>query len=405
MNQIDELIVDLCPEGVEHLPLGEVGNFTRGGGLQKKDFTEDGVGCIHYGQVYTHYGIWATQTKTYVSNDFAAKKRKMLPGDVFIATTSENDEDLGKAVAWLGSEEIVASGDAFIYRHSQDPKYVSYFLNSSLFHTQKQKYITGTKVRRISGDALEKIVIPVPPLEVQRAIVEILDKFTALEAELEAELEARKKQYEYYRSELLLPKESTVWSTLGEISNRVSSGATPKAGKKDYYQDGTIPWLRTGEVTFGDIWDTEIKITERALDETGASWIKENCVIVAISGATAARSAINKIPLTTNQHCCNLEIDPTYADYRYVFYWVSSKYEELKSLGRGARADLNAKIIKDFPVPVPSLEEQRRIVKVLDNFDALVNDLSSGLPAEIAARRKQYEYYRDQLLAFKELTA
>lgn len=76
MNQIDELIVDLCPEGVEHLPLGEVGNFTRGGGLQKKDFTEDGVGCIHYGQVYTHYGIWATQTKTYVSNDFAAKNAR-----------------------------------------------------------------------------------------------------------------------------------------------------------------------------------------------------------------------------------------------------------------------------------------------------------------------------------------
>ena len=125
-------------------------------------------------------------------------------------------------------------------------------------------------------------------------------------------------------------------------------------------------------------------------------------MIIAISGATAARSGINKIPLTTNQHCCNLQIDESRADYRYVFFWVSSRYEELKSFGRGARADLNAKLIKDFPIPVPSLSEQRRIVSLLDSFDALVNDLSIGLPAELSARRKQYEYYRDKLLAFEE---
>ena len=90
-------------------------------------------------------------------------------------------------------------------------------------------------------------------------------------------------------------------------------------------------------------------------------------------------------------------------NYRFAFYWVSSKYEELKSLGRGARSDLNAAIIKSFPIPVPSLEEQNRVVELLDKFDALVNDLSAGLPAEISARRQQYEYYRDKLLTFKEL--
>jgi type I restriction enzyme S subunit len=182
----------------------------------------------------------------------------------------------------------------------------------------------------------------------------------------------------------------------------VSSGATPKAGRPEYYDNGTIPWLRTSEVKFGDIWHTEMRITDRALKETGTSWIPANCVIVAISGATAARSAVNKIPLTTNQHCCNLQIDEKRADYRYVFYWVSSKYEELKAFGRGARADLNAKLIKDFPIPVPSLEEQRRIVSLLDKFNALVNDRSIGVPAEIAARRTQYEYYRDKLLTFDE---
>src|SRR5699024_8610858 len=101
-------------------------------------------------------------------------------------------------------------------------------------------------------------------------------------------------------------------------------------------------------------------------------------------------------------HCCNLEINPVKANYRYVFYWVASKYEELKALGRGARSDLNAQIIRGFEIPLPSLAEQERIVNLLDKFDLLVNDLSSGLPAEIVARRKQYEYYRDKLLSFKK---
>lgn len=188
---------------------------------------------------------------------------------------------------------------------------------------------------------------------------------------------------------------------MGEISSRVTSGGTPLATNAEYY-GGDIPWLRTQEVRYTDINDTEIKITQKGLKESSAKWIPANCVIVAISGATAARSAINKIPLTTNQHCCNLEIDKETANYRYVFHWVSNEYEKLKALGQGARADLNTGIIKAYPIPVPSLEEQERIVTVLDRFDALVNDISIGLPAEIKARRQQYEHYRDLLLSFPE---
>ena len=188
---------------------------------------------------------------------------------------------------------------------------------------------------------------------------------------------------------------------MGEICKSVLSGGTPLSTRASYY-GGDIPWLRTREVRYFDIHDTEITITEKGLRESAAKWIPANCVIVAISGATAARSAINKIPLTTNQHCCNLEIDPEQANYRYVFHWVSKEYEKLKALGRGARADLNSGIIKSYPIPVPSIEEQERIVTILDKFDDLVNDLSSGLPAEINARRRQYEHYRDQLLTFRE---
>jgi type I restriction enzyme S subunit len=188
---------------------------------------------------------------------------------------------------------------------------------------------------------------------------------------------------------------------LGEICKSVSSGGTPLSVRTDFY-NGSIPWLRTQEVRYQDILDTKIKITEKGLENSSAKWIPVNCVIVAISGATAARSAINKIPLTTNQHCCNLEVDASQANYRYVFHWVSKEYEKLKALGQGARADLNAGIIKNFPIAIPPLEEQARIVSILDKFDALVNDLSFALPAEIKARRQQYEHYCGRLLSFRE---
>ena len=181
----------------------------------------------------------------------------------------------------------------------------------------------------------------------------------------------------------------------------MSSGGTPLATRPDFY-DGDIPWLRTQEVVFNEIVETQVRITELGLKSSTARWIPANCVIVAISGATAARVAINKIPLTTNQHCCNLEVDGAIASYRYVFHWLSREHLRLKAMGQGARSDLNAGIIKNYPIPVPPIAEQQRIVEILDKFDALVNDLSIGLPAELAARRKQYEYYRDRLLTFEE---
>lgn len=407
MNQIEKLIEELCPNGVEYKPLGEVGTFSRGGGVQKKDFTESGVGCIHYGQIYTHYGIWATETKSFVSSSTFSKAKKAQPGDIIIADTSENDEDLCKAVAWLGEDSVAVSNHTLIFTTELNPKFVSYFLRSLPFQKQKRKFVFGTKVRSISGTNMGRILLPCPPLEIQQEIVKILDTFQSLEAELEAELEARKKQYEFYRNQLLTftERERVRWATLGEVSQRVSSGATPAKSNRGFYQGGKIPWLRTQEVVFNEIYSTNEFITEQAVAQTGAHWIPENCLIVAISGASAGRCAVNKIPLTTNQHCCNIELDETAVNFKFAFYWTAAHYEELKALGRGARSDLNSKIIKNFPIPIPPLEEQQRIVNILDKFDALVNDLTSGLPAEIEARRKQYEYYRDQLLTFKELAA
>ena len=276
-------------------------------------------------------------------------------------------------------------------------------------------YLTGGGRAKLTRGKLVEIPVPIPcpdnpkkSLEIQAEIVRILDAFTAMTAELTAELNLRQQQYNYYRDQLLSFEEGEVeWKTLGDVTRKWYSGGTPRAGNPEYYDAGDIPWLRTQEVKFSDISSTEIKVTQAALDNSSAKWIPENCVIIAISGATAGRSAINKIPLTTNQHCGCLEIDSSKALYRYVFHWVSYNYENIKALGQGARGDLNSKIIRSFKFPIPfaddpkkSLAEQARIVAILDKFDTLTSSITEGLPREIELRQKQYEYYRDLLFSF-----
>ena len=190
---------------------------------------------------------------------------------------------------------------------------------------------------------------------------------------------------------------------LKSVVKKSSSGGTPKKGVADYYTNGSIPWIRTQDVRFNEITEVDSYITEEAVNKTSAKWIPENCVIVAISGATAGRCAINKIKATTNQHCLNLEIDETKALYKYIFFCVCNQYEELLARKQGARGDLNSSLIQGITIPLPSLKKQKKIVDILEHFEILVDDISSGLPAEIEARQKQYEYYRDKLLSFKEL--
>lgn len=278
-------------------------------------------------------------------------------------------------------------------------KYVYYYLKTKELYFQK----LGSRMQmpQISTPDTDKFLIPIPPLAVQNKVVQILDTFTTLTAELTAELLARQQQYVYYREQLFTFKNIKVeWKTLGEVTKKWYSGGTPRAGNPEYYEGGEITWLRTQEVKFNDIEETNIKVTPSALENSSAKWIPENCVIIAISGATAGRSAINKIPLTTNQHCGCLEIDDTKALYRYVFHWISFNYENIKALGQGARGDLNSSIIKNFKIPVPALLEQQRIVDILDKFDALTTSLTEGLPREIELRQQQYEYYRELLLSF-----
>lgn len=206
--------------------------------------------------------------------------------------------------------------------------------------------------------------------------------------------------------EKLLDGVEVEWKPLDDISVKISSGGTPKTGVAEFY-DGDIPWLRTQEVNFDEIWDTGVKITEAGVDNSSANWIPANCVIVAMYGATVGKIGINKIPMTTNQACANINLEENVANYRYVFHYLASQYEYIKSLGTGSQTNINAQIVKNLKVPIPfadeparSLAEQARIVAILDKFDTLTTSLQEGLPREIELRQKQYEYYRDLLLSF-----
>ncbi len=200
---------ELAKVGFEWKTLGEVGELIRGNGLQKKDFTETGVPAIHYGQIYTYYGIATTKTISFVSPKLASKLRKVNKGDVIITNTSENLEDVGKALVYLGEEQAVTGGHATIFKPSKEilGKFFAYYTQTKMFFDAKRKFAKGTKVIDVSATDMAKILIPIPPLSEQARIVAILDKFDTLTQSitegLPREIELRQKQYEYYRERLL----------------------------------------------------------------------------------------------------------------------------------------------------------------------------------------------------------
>ena len=159
---------------------------------------------------------------------------------------------------------------------------------------------------------------------------------------------------------------------LGDVILHSCSGGTPKSNVSEYY-DGEIPWLNTKEIDFNRIYQTERNITQKGLDNSSAKWIDEKCVIIAMYGATAGKIAINMIPLTTNQACCNLKVDDRLADFRYIYYFLKKDFKFLASLANGgAQQNLNSQIIKDYVIKLPSLSIQKEISDLLWTIDAKI---------------------------------
>ena len=407
MTKLQHLIDTLCPHGVPFKPLAEIGTFIRGNGLQKKDFTDSGVGCIHYGQIYTHYGTFASKTISFVSEETANNCRKAMPGDLVIAATSENVDDVCKCVAWLGDEEVAISSDAFVFCHNLNPKYVAYYFQSDCFQKQKLPFVTGTKVMRVSSENLAKILIPIPPLAVQEEIVRILDRFADYSAQLQAELQARKAQYEYYRNHLLAFNDDQIpFKPLGEVFE-LRNGYTPSKNNPEFWEGGTIPWFRMEDIREnGRILSDAIQhITPAAIK--GKGLFEANSFILATT-ATIGEHALLIADSLANQRFTNLKVRKSLANLlktKFIYYYMFIVDEFCKNnTNVSGFASVDMDKLKRMPIPIPPIPVQEKIVAILDRFEALVNDLCCGLPAEIEAVNARYEFYRNHLLSFTPLS-
>lgn len=403
MNEIQRLIHKMCPDGVPVGTLGELCTLkARIGwqGLTKKEYRENGDYLLVTGTDFTpDYKIDFNHC-VYVDKERYDQDPYIQLKDQDVLITK--DGTLGK-MAYIDHlpKPTTLNGGVFVIRDKSgklNQKYMMYYMTSNAFKNMIDKNHTSGSIMHLTQKLLVNFQIPLPPLPIQQRIVEILDKFTSLVSSLDSEIALRQKQNEYYRNKLLSFEEGdegVEWKTLNDCSVNVCSGGTPSRSKSDYFE-GNIPWLRTQEVDWKDVYDTEIKITEEAVNNSSAKLIPENCVIVAMYGATAGKSCINKIPLTTNQACCNLQINSNIALYKYVYYYVCKEYKNIKDMGEGSQNNINGQKVKSYPIPIPPLPKQQRIIRTLDTFESLLTNLKK----ERELRQKQYEYYREKLLTF-----
>ncbi|KQO66379.1 restriction endonuclease subunit S [Methylobacterium sp. Leaf89] len=405
--------------GVEWVPLGELAELVRGNGLPKSIFVETGVPAIHYGQIYTFYGLETHSTISFVTKEAAEGLRKVNFGDVVITNTSENIEDVGKPVLYLGEEQAVTGGHATIIKPSQKllGKYFVYFTQTPAFSSAKRKFARGAKVIDLSARDMAKIKVPVPcpadpekSLAIQGEIVRILDSFTKHNAELAAELAAREKQYSFYRDRLLAFENGNVeWRTLEEIGEFIRGRRFTKA---DYVDEG-ISAIHYGEIyTHYGVFAHQTLSKIRTNMAASLRYAEPNDVVIAgVSetiedvGKAVAWLGEEKVAIHDDSYAFRHNMNPKFI--AYAMQTTSFHDQKVKYVSSGKIKRLLIGGVKNVCLPVPcpndtqkSLEEQARIVTILDKFYTLTASLTEGLPREIELREKQYAYYRDLLLSF-----
>lgn len=380
MSRIEELIKEKCPNGVEYKRLKDICSFQRGQAITIKNLEEGDYPVIAGGQNPAFY-----------CNKFNRNYECI--------TISSSGAYAGFINYW--NEKILCTDSFSII--SNDKNILS---NKFLFHFLKSKQEIvyqkkkGAGIPHVHISDVDIMRIPVPPIEVQVEIVRILDKFSELGSELEAELEARKKQYEYYRNKLL--KKNYIEYKLDDLCY-ITSGGTPPRKQNEFWDNGTIKWLSSSVCKNKKQIDSITNyITDLGLSKSSAKLLKPGTTLIAMVGATIGKVAYLDFEACTNQNVASLfPKDKNILNNEYLFYACTNLYSKFMDLSNGSFTIANLEFIKKLKISLPPLEEQERIVNILDKFDKLVNDISEGIPSEIASRSKQYEYYRNKLLSFE----
>ena len=404
---------------VEWKPLGEISSMYGGlTGKNKTDFEEGNASYITYKNIFDNIEIdFSKLEKVKISS--SEKQNKVKYGDVLFTGSSETAEEAGmsSAITINIEEDIYLNSFSFGVRFNEDvellPEFTKYLFRSHFMRKSISKTASGVTRFNISKERFKKIQIPVPPLSVQQEIVRILDKFTQLEAELEAELDCRKRQYEYYRDKLLSFNEvvggaktlifsDLQWKTLGEVADFQNGFAF----KSRLFRDNGEVIVRITNIDGKGVDLSDVKYFSISDYNTNMSPYKINKgdILIAMSGATTGKIGFYNYEYTSylNQRVGKFIPKANILNNRYLYHYLLSKVEEIYIIaGGGAQPNLSSnKLMEKIQIPIPPIEEQERIAGILDKFDTLVNSISEGLPREIELRRKQYEYYREKLLSF-----
>ncbi|WP_086253627.1 restriction endonuclease subunit S [Campylobacter sp. P091] len=406
MSKLEELINKLCPNGVEFKTLGELGKFYGGlTGKSKEDFNKGNAKFITYKNVYENLSL-KIDVEDRVNIGENEKQRTLEYGDIIFTGSSETSDECGisSVLTQKTEEKLYLNSFCFFLRLNDknllNPDFTKHLFRSSNLRYQIGKTASGVTRFNVSKKAMEKVCIPVPPLEVQCEIVRILDNFTLLSAELSAELSARQKQYNFYKDELIKNAKNVKKQKLSEIAE-IYDGThqTPK------YTDSGIKFISVENIS--DIYHSNKYISKEDYDKYKVK-PKINDVFMTRIGTIGKCSVCSRqVDLAYYVSLALIRPNSNVLNSYYLKYLIESiigiKELRKRTLVNAVPIKINKEDIGRILLPIPPLEEQERIVNILEKFDKLCNDLSEGLPAEIEARKKQYEFYRDKLLTFKEL--
>jgi len=401
MKNLETLIQELCPDGVEFVKLGDVCEIKgRIGfrGYTRKDLVSESEGAITLSPSNIINGNIVYDKCSFISWAKYEESPEIMAevGDVVFTKTAS----VGKTayIENMPKEMTINPQLVLLKKFRGISKYLAYILKTTYFQNEVKK-ITGVgSVPNVPQSSLAKIEIPLPPIEVQAEIVRILDKFTSLEAELEAELDCRKRQYEYYRDKLLsfdtVGGQEVTISKIGDIGRICMC---KRIMKNQTNSESGIPFYKIG--TFGKVADAYISNDVYEEYKKMYSYPKKGDILMSASGTIGRTVVFNGEPsYFQDSNIVWVDNDETKVFNSYLNYYY--QIIEWKTQG-GTIKRLYNNLLAGATIKYPSLVEQRRIVSILDRFESLTTSLQSGLPAEIAARRKQYEHYRDKLLTFK----
>lgn len=398
MTKLEELINELCPDGVEYKKLADVCNFNRGTSLVSKNAKSGDIPVISGGQKPAFYHNLANRTGTTI-------------------TVAGSGAYAGYVSIWY---EPIFVCDAFSVEPKNadelDIKYLYHYLTNNQNKIYNKK--TGAGIPHVHGKDIAKFSIPLPPLSIQSEIVHILDSFTSLTAELTAELTARQKQYSFYRDYLLdftdeditkkipdIDCSNVEYKRLGDIATAIYRGA---GIKRDEVTETGIPCVRYGEIytTYNVTFNDCVSHTDEGKIQN-KKYFEHGDVLFAITGESVEEIAKSCVYLGHDKCLAGGDIvvlkhnqNPKYM--AYVLSTTNAQSQKSKGKVKSKVVHSSVPAISDIIIPIPPLAEQEKIANMIERFDHLCNDISNGLPAEIEARKKQYEYYRDTLLSFDD---